>query len=206
MDEGSDSWSDDPRPIQYRPVSSTPAMGPGEGPVSPGGLTPVRGRPPPLMRSSRTAARSIRAARRRIAYSSEEDEEIPVESSKRNLKWRERRPRVLKYVDDNLQIDRLNMETAVRSSPATGPERVKHAVQCQNTLRAIVRRAEDRGMKVNAKKTAMICTSGAQSYKAKAFVVGADGQAVNSGERMKVLGFHLSSSPTIHAHIDAMCK
>ena len=51
-------------------------------------------------------------------------------------------------------------------------------------------------MKVNGKKTAMICASGPQSYKARSYVVCGDGEVVKSGETMKVLGFHLSSSPS----------
>ena len=159
-----------------------------------------------MIPGARNKARGVRAARRRIAYSSEEEEAIPPEYSRRNLKWRERQPLVLKYVDDNLQINRINMETARRVTENSSQFREKHAVQCQNTFRTIVRKVEGIGMKVNGKKMAMICTSGAQSYKARAFFTCSDGETVRSGESMKVLGFHLSSSPMVHAHVDAVCK
>ena len=51
-------------------------------------------------------------AARRIVYSSEEEMELPKETSKKNLKWRDRPAVVLKYVDDNLQLNKINMETA----------------------------------------------------------------------------------------------
>ena len=65
-------------------------------------------------------ARRQRAAVRRIAYSSEEEEEVPEESSKKNVKWKKRDPEVLKYVDDSLQVNRVNMETAVTGREAGG--------------------------------------------------------------------------------------
>ena len=71
---------------------------------------------------------------------------------------------VFKYVDDNLQVNRVNMETAVYGRDMEGKFRDKHGIQCQNSFRKVVRRSEQRGMKVNASKTAMICMSDSQSY------------------------------------------
>ena len=47
------------------------------------------------------------------------------------------------------------------------PYRDKHGIRCQNDLRWIVRRAEQKGMKVNRAKTSMVCISGATSYAAR---------------------------------------
>ena len=61
-------------------------------------------------------------------------------------------------------------------------------------------------MKVNGSKTAMVCVSGAQSYHARSHVYQASGEKVESGPSIKVLGFHFSSSPTVHAHMAALSK
>ena len=61
-------------------------------------------------------------------------------------------------------------------------------------------------MKVNASKTAMVCVSGAQSYHARAYIEEAGGSRVESGGGAKVLGFHFSSKPSAHAHVEAICK
>ena len=61
-------------------------------------------------------------------------------------------------------------------------------------------------MKVNKAKTTMVCVSGAQSYTARSHILTADGDRVESGESMKVLGFHLSNKANVHAHIDVLCK
>ena len=136
-------------------------------------LTPVQGRPVAatgcMLSLGRNGDRARRAASRRIVYSSEEEEAVPPEYSRRNLKWRERKPRTYKYVDDNLQLFRVNMETAMRGQDPL-PYRSKHAVACQNQFRKIIWRAEERGMKANKKKTAMVCASGAQSYEARAHI------------------------------------
>ena len=54
-------------------------------------------------------------------------------------------------------------------------------------------------MVVNSRKTHLLCISDAQSYKA-------DGERLESGSSMKVLGFHLDSRPSCHAHVEAIKK
>ena len=43
-----------------------------------------------------------------------------METSKKNVKWKEKRGLCLKYVDDNLSIEKTNMETARQSDDGTG--------------------------------------------------------------------------------------
>ena len=61
-------------------------------------------------------------------------------------------------------------------------------------------------MKVNGAKTTMICVSGAQSYQSRSHIYGSDGEVVNSGDSMKVLGYHLSPRAGADAHVAALCK
>ena len=131
------------------------------------------------------------------------DEQVPVETSRKNQKWKERDSVILKYVEDNLQIDKICMETADRVGEDV---RDKHAVKCQNLFRRIKGRTQNRGMKVNASKTAMLCISGATSYHAQAHITTEGGDRVQSGDNMKVLGFNLSSRARVHAHVEALRK
>ena len=57
----------------------------------------------------------------------------------------------------------------------------KHAINCQNTFRRIIRRAGDRQIKVNGAKTAMVNVTGAQSYSARAHIWTGNGEEVKSG-------------------------
>ena len=131
----------------------------------------------------------------------------PQKLPKKTAKWKDRPPLCLKYVDDNLQISRVNMETALHGLTEDGRNaRRKHAVQCQNDFRYVTRRAEERGMRVNTSKTAMLCVSGAQSYEAHSYIKDATGAEISSRDTIKVLGYHLSANPGPHAHVDALCK
>ena len=91
------------------------------------------------------------------------------------------------YKYDNLQVNVVNMETAgVGRDAQEAALRNKPAIECQNTFRTIVWRAEDRGMKVNGSKTTMPCYSGARS--------------------MKLLGYRISSRPRANAYVQALFK
>ena len=61
-------------------------------------------------------------------------------------------------------------------------------------------------MKVNTGKTAMICISDAMSYNAEAFIRDDEGNRIDSGPTMKILGFNFSDRPTMHAHVEALRK
>ena len=156
------------------------------------GESPIHGRPRPGRPYLRGGERRVA---RRIRYSSEEDVDPPEETSKKNVKWKDRKPLTLKYVDDHLQLNKVNMETVFASQDSLGDYRDKHGIVCQNNYRRVVRRAKERGMQVNAGKTVMICSSGAQSYVPRSHIFGRDGNRISSGHNMKVLGYHLSSRP-----------
>ena len=148
----------------------------------------------------------VRLAARRIIYSSDEDVDVPTESSKKNARWKERDQATFKYVDDNLQVNRVCMETASRTLENNIPIRDKHGAACQNSFRCIIRRAGNKGMKVNTAKTSMVCISGPQSYEARSHIFNLEGERIGSTGHMKVLGFHFSGTPTVQAHLDILSK
>ena len=61
-------------------------------------------------------------------------------------------------------------------------------------------------MKVNRSKIAMLCISGASSYKARSHIFDSEGEIVQSTTEMKILGYHLSLRPGAHAHVQALSK
>ena len=98
------------------------------------------------------------------------------------------------------------METATPGEDGEGRYRDRHAVECQNAFRNTIANARKKGMKVNSSKTAMCCISGAQSYQARSHIFYSEGNKISSGQAIKVLGYHFSSSPTAHAQVDALSK
>ena len=108
---------------------------------------------------------------RRINYSSEGDLTPPPEPTTTCLgAWKPTLVDVDKYVDDNLQEERVNMENAPRSISHQTEVRLKHAVATQNVFRHVIQAAENKGMKVNASKTNMICISDSLTFKASCYI------------------------------------
>ena len=191
----SSSTASETETITSNVVASTPVMERGEEHLPE--VTPVRSRPTAAT-GRHFPPRGERAVARRIIYSSEDEEEVPEERSVKNAKWRIRPPRTFKYVDDNIQGDRLYMETASRVREGNQEIREQHAVACQNSFRRTIRKAEG--------KTAAVCISGAQLYKAKAHIITAGGERIDTRDSMRILEYDVSSRPGAHAHVEALCK
>ena len=145
---------------------------------------------------------------RRINYTDEGEVTLLEEINKKatGLRWKARRAKTLKFVDDGMFLTKINMDSAAVTvgQPGEKPTKDKLDLQSQNLFRRVVRKAESRGMVVNNRKTKILCISDAQSYKAKSHLVDSEGNVLTSGNRMKVLGFHMDSRPSVHAHVEAM--
>ena len=173
-------------------------------------ISPVHSRGPRLTNRDwsympgRRNKRRRRNLCRRIVYSDEDEVDVGPEINKKKtgLRWKQEPVDSKKFVDDGIMISKVNMDSA---SP-DGPAKLKHDLLSQNVFRRVVRKAESRGMVVNKGKTKMLCISDAQSYKARSYLLDGDGSEIKSSESMKILGFHLDSRPSAHAHISALKK
>ena len=99
---------------------------------------------------------------------------------------------------------KICMDNVDLERDGAGKCRNKHDVQTQNFFRRVVAKAKSRGMVVNKNKTKILCISDAQTYKAASHLFDSDGNKMESGGSMKVLGFHLDSRPSVHAHVRAL--
>ena len=143
--------------------------------------------------------------RRRIIYSSEGDITPPPEPTTTCLgPWTAGPVEVDKYVDDNLQEESVNFENAVAVLVNGESVKIKHAVKTQNVFRHVIRRAEERGMKVNTAKTGLLCVSDSLNHKTRAYIQDSEGARIESGEKLKVLGWHFSTRPTVEAHVEVL--
>ena len=116
-------------------------------------------------------ARNVRRARVPFV-----GEEVPGEPSPRtSAVWKAAPIGVFKYVDDGLQIQKVNMETAVAFERGGNKFRTKHAIPSQNLYQYIVGRAKSIGMKVNHEKTKLMCLSDAFSFRPEATIEDCDG-------------------------------
>ena len=110
---------------------------------------------------------------------------------------------VIKYVDDNLILEKLCLDGLVIDEEG---KKVAHAVRTQNLFRQIVRIAELKGMKVNSLKTMLLCISDSRTYEAGAYFLDSQGNRLDSGKTMKILGLHFSSRPDVSAQVDSICR
>ena len=108
-----------------------------------------------------------------------------------------------KYVDDTTAFEAVPMNTAVKHL-STGPtvESV-YPAGLERALVDVAESAEEIGMRVNVKKTQLLCISPNNSSITSACVRAEEGD-IWSGPTMKLVGFTFSSSPTAEAHIIAI--
>ena len=194
-DSGSD-WSDEEVGIEGRewstPVQTAPDFEPGITPFRRGGSAFV------FLEGARNVRRAIGEDLERTLI---RDTTIPEEPNPpTSAVWKDRDAELHKYVDDSVIDARVDMENVEESNKTKN----KHAVASQNMFKRIVHNAEAIGMKVNTAKTGMLCISDAISFKAAAHIRTMDGQVVESGEDMKVLGFYFGSRPNCSRHVQAI--
>ena len=107
---------------------------------------------------------------------------------------------VYKYVDDNVILEKLNFD----SVPTDGYSfRNKHAIRTENLFLSIVFQALSRGMKVNGAKTNALLISEVKNFIPKAFI-DVEGDRIETGNSMKILGFEFSSDVGMEAQVQAI--
>ena len=130
---------------------------------------------------------------------------VPLEPTTRDYRylppWKSHLLQVLKYVDDNIINEKLNFDSVATDQYSFC---LKRAIITENLFRLIVHKAESQGMKVNCGKTNCLCIAELKSYIPKAFIVDSRGNRIESGNSMKVLGFHFSSDPDMAAQVEAI--
>ena len=119
--------------------------------------------------------------------------------------FRQRAPSCVKYIDDSLIIEQVNMkvppllvDNGVRFKSAN-PSRT------QDLFDHIVRSATSKGMVVNEKKTGLMCISAATSFDPRMHLKGGDGAQIDGVDRLKVLGFFIDKDGGVWSQVNAVC-
>ena len=118
--------------------------------------------------------------------------------------WRgdaENKPEAFLHVDDTTLFEAVPMEGAVRHITAGEPVESFDNMPLEKDLRELAKRAEDRGMKLNAKKTQLLVISPGNGYRTTASMVGPDGVRINSIPSLKLVGFTFGEEPGAGAHV-----
>jgi hypothetical protein len=135
---------------------------------------------------------------------------IPFEPPTKKTRWNwiQKVPAVFKFVDDGTIFAKVNMYHAEEMEDGEGRKvRMKRDVQTENIFGRTMRRAEEKGMKINVSKTAMLAISDSYSYTAKCFIETGRGERLESkSDPVRILGFYFDSKPSVETHIDMTIK
>ena len=192
------SESDEEMPATPGVIHSTPAEAEAE--CFEPGITPMRRAPDFVFLPSARNVRRALATRMDVALL--RDVTLPPEPSPvTSAIWRHRPTSVKKYIDDSISDTKINMETVEQDHLNC---RDKHAVDAQNIFRRTIRNAESIGMKANCDKTTLLCISDAISFTANAHIFSSKDRRLESGNELKLLGFHFNRRPNCSAQVESI--
>ena len=118
--------------------------------------------------------------------------------------WRDKPISVRKFVDDNLQVEKLDMmaqQTYQDGQTFKNPR----ALKSERMFKHISAKAKTKGLLVNGKKTGLLVMSASRSYQAKAHIYDENKQRVDSTESMKMLGFIFNQKADTSTHVEKLC-
>ena len=123
-------------------------------------------------------------------------------------RWKDRDLEVKKFIDNVSGSENINANLTYRSRVTSDTEerRYIHAPQSQELFDKVSCEASSKGMKLNEKKTTLLCISAACSYEPRTFIKLGSNDVILSGKSMKLLGFHFDTRPSVDAHVSAVLR
>ena len=140
----------------------------------------------------------------RINYSDEGQLELPLEQKVGTQVLVTKPVIILKYVDDNVTVEKLNYGQVTIVKIDGKNIKIKCALGSQNAFRSITLKAVEKGMVVNTAKTQIIVISDSLNYTPGTFIVDRDGNTISCTDKMKVLGFEFGKKPTVQPQVSSI--
>ena len=109
-------------------------------------------------------------------------------------------------MDDFLSCEKSWIGNAYRIFGQTKQHSVIHAQKCEDVFKTVKSNAEAVGMRVNEKKTKLLCISPATGTEVSSYIRLNDGTKITSQPELKQLGFTFSARPTVDLHLDRTAK
>ena len=111
---------------------------------------------------------------------------------------------LVKYIDDFNCVTASDLGAAQMFFSENRTQRLYRAVKCERIIQRICENAQLIGMRVNSSKTQLLSVSTDNSCN-KAYLVH-EGEKIESGSCLKVLGFSFDSRPTVHKQVEQTVK
>ena len=113
---------------------------------------------------------------------------------------------LIKYVDDQTSIKKLDMSNAARMTVNSRKLAVKKAIKSESLFWRIEKNGNNIGMVVNSDKTSILCILAALSYTAETYIRDGSGKRIECTESMKALGFYFDRRPNASLHITKLIE
>ena len=110
---------------------------------------------------------------------------------------------IVKYIDDTTVVLTLPPGPGTRHISTGRPEEMLDARQLEAFLEALSNKADSIGMRVNCRKTQLMCVSPDTGYATWA-AVKSDGIEIRSQQTLKLLGFMMGTGPGVSDHFDLL--
>ena len=105
-----------------------------------------------------------------------------------------------KYIDDTTAFEAVPLSTSTKHFTAGPTAESVQPLGLADTLATVAGNAEDIGMRVNVKKTQLLCISPNNGCLTSA-VIQASGETIRSSTTMRLVGFTFGASPSTDAHV-----
>ena len=120
-------------------------------------------------------------------------------------KWKERPLLSVKFVDDGINAAAINMKEVPMMKEGNLFTKEAQPERTQRLLEHIRLKAKELGLRVNEKKTNLICISAAKSFQAN-FKIAFGGQTVTGADRIKILGVTVDRDCSFRTHVNNVAK
>ena len=120
--------------------------------------------------------------------------------------WRAKPITVKKFIDDNIQNEKLHIKKTQTYFEHGKMFKNARAGESEQLFKHISARANEQGLLVNSEKTTLLAISDAKSYEARAHIYDQTGSRIDSTSTLKALGFVFNSSADVSNQVDALCK
>ena len=120
--------------------------------------------------------------------------------------WRPRPITVKKFVDDNIQNEKLRIKATQTYYENGTYFKNARANESEQLFKHISQNANNQGLRVNSDKMTLLAISDANSYQAKAHIYDLNGSRIDSVKTLKALGFIFNSKADVSDQVETLCK
>ena len=113
---------------------------------------------------------------------------------------------LVKFVDDQITNEKVNMINTNALQLDRKVFKNVRAINSERLFQHIEQKAEEQGLVVNTKKTAVMAISGANSFEARAHIYDRAGGRIDLPNTMLILGYTMNTKGDVSSQVAALTK